>query len=45
MELVVKTLDGCSINDRYWFFSGGLTNLEVTITVADTVSGQTSDLL
>jgi plastocyanin len=41
VELVVKTLDGCSINDRYWFFSGGLTNLEVSITVADTVSGQT----
>jgi hypothetical protein len=42
VELVVKTLDGCSINDRYWFFSGGLTNLDVTISVADTVSGKTT---
>ncbi len=42
VELVVKALDGCSINSRYWFFSGGLTNLDVTISVADTVSGKTT---
>jgi plastocyanin len=42
VEVAVKTLDGCSINGRYWFFSGGLTNLEVSITVADMVSGRST---
>ncbi len=42
VEVVVKTLDGCSMNARYWFFAGGLTDLEVAITVADTVSGRST---
>lgn len=39
VELVVKTLDGCGVNDHFWFFAAGLTDLEVEITVTDTVSG------
>lgn len=39
VELVVKTLDGCAVNDHFWFFAAGLTDVEVEITVTDTVSG------
>jgi plastocyanin len=38
-ELIAKALNGCGINERFWFFAGGLTNLDVTITVTDTASG------
>jgi len=41
VELAVKTLNGCSTNHRYWFFSGGLTNLQVEIHVTDTTTNQT----
>ena len=40
VELVVKALDGCAVNGHGWFFSGGLTNLEVAITVTDTLTGE-----
>lgn len=40
-ELIVKVLNGCSVNDHYWFFSGGLTNVQVTITVTDSATGET----
>ncbi|HEX6862638.1 MAG TPA: hypothetical protein VF414_07480 [Thermoanaerobaculia bacterium] len=35
IELVVKLLDGCGVNGHYWFFAGGLTDVEVEITVID----------
>jgi photosystem II stability/assembly factor-like uncharacterized protein len=41
LELVVKVLDGCGLNERYWFFAGGLTDIEVTITVRDLETGAT----
>lgn len=41
VELTVKVLNGCSLNDRYWVFLSGLTNVEVTVTVTDTATGQT----
>ena len=41
VELAVKTLNGCAVNGHSWFFAGGLTNLEVTIKVTDTTTGQT----
>jgi len=28
-------LNGCSINNNYWVFAGGLTNVHVTMTVTD----------
>ena len=40
-ELVVKVLDGCGVNDRYWVFASGLTDVEVLVTVSDTQTGQT----
>jgi hypothetical protein len=37
VELVVKVLDGCAVNQRRWVFAGGLTNVRVTLTVHDTL--------
>jgi 6-phosphogluconolactonase (cycloisomerase 2 family) len=41
VELVVKVLDGCGTNNRYWVFLAGLTNVEVELTVTDTETGAT----
>ncbi len=38
-EIFVKLLDGTAINGEYWFFYGGLTNLEYTLTVTDVATG------
>jgi hypothetical protein len=38
-ELTVKVLDACNGFDRYWVFASGLTDVEVTLTVVDTVGG------
>ncbi len=40
VELLVKALDGCAVNGHFWFFSAGLTNLGIAITVTDTMTGQ-----
>lgn len=39
VELIIKVLDGCALNSRYWVFAGGLTNVGVRIIVTDTVRG------
>jgi hypothetical protein len=39
VELVVKVLDGCGFNNRYWIFASGLTNVNVTLRVTDTLRG------
>lgn len=39
-ELVVKVLDGCDYNDRYWVFASGLTDVQVEVTVTDTHTGK-----
>lgn len=39
VEMVMKVLDGCGVNNRYWVFAAGLTNVEVEITVTDTLRG------
>ena len=41
LELVVKMLNGCSVNDHHWAFAAGLTSLDVTTTVTDTFTGAT----
>jgi hypothetical protein len=38
---VVKVLDACSFNQRFWVFAAGLTNVAVDLTVADTATGET----
>jgi plastocyanin len=39
LELVVKVLDGCPVNGRFWVFAAGLTDVAVTLTVTDTATG------
>ena len=34
---MIKVIDGCGYNDRYWVFAGGLTNVETHLTVRDTL--------
>jgi WD40 repeat protein len=41
VELVVKVLDGKSLNGHYWLFAGALSSVEYTITVTDTETGAT----
>ena len=38
-EVFVKVLDGRGTNGRFWVFYGGLTDMEYTLTVTDTVTG------
>jgi hypothetical protein len=39
VEAVVKVLDACALNGKYWVFAGGLTNVQVDLTVTDTETG------
>jgi hypothetical protein len=39
VELIVKVLDGCGVNQHFWVFAGGLTNVNAVITVTDTRTG------
>ncbi len=39
LELVVKVLDGRAINQHFWVFYGGLSDVEYELTVTDTVTG------
>jgi phospholipase C len=39
VEVVAKVIDGCAVSNTFWFFAGGLTNVQTTITVTDTVTG------
>jgi hypothetical protein len=40
VEMVLKVLNGCPNNSHFWVFAGGLTNVEVTMTVTDTQTGR-----
>lgn len=39
VEMVVKVVNGCGFNFRYWVFAGGLTNVFATFQVTDTLTG------
>lgn len=39
IEIIIKVVAGCPVNNRIWVFSGGLTDVAYTITVTDTVTG------
>jgi hypothetical protein len=41
-EVLVKVLNGCSTNSRYWVFLTAGTNIGFTATVTDTVTGKTA---
>ena len=39
VEMLVKVLNGCGLNSRYWTFAGGFTNVNVILTVTDVETG------
>jgi pimeloyl-ACP methyl ester carboxylesterase len=39
-ELLVKVLDGCAVNNRYWVFAAATTDVRYVLTVTDTKTGQ-----
>lgn len=39
LDLMIKVLDACTFNDRFWVLSTGLSDAEQTITVTDTILG------
>jgi hypothetical protein len=41
IEVVAKVLNGCGLNNRFWVFAAGLTDVEVDLVVADTRTGAT----
>ena len=41
VEVVLKVLDGCTINDHFWVFAAGLTDVELVLTVDDALTGVT----
>jgi len=38
-EVMVKVLDGCALNGRFWVFAAGTTNVHYVLTVTDTATG------
>ena len=42
-EVLIKVLDGCSINGNVWVFGASTTNLGYVITVTDTATGSTRE--
>jgi predicted esterase len=39
-ELMVKVIDGCAVNQRWWVFSAATTDVGYDLTVTDTQTGQ-----
>ena len=39
VEMVIKVLNACGYNSRFWVYAGGLTNVQVNITLTDTMTG------
>lgn len=40
VEAVLKVLDACALNQSFWVFGAGLTNVAVEITITDTLTGE-----
>jgi hypothetical protein len=40
LELLIKVLDGCGVNDHYWVFVAAATDVELHLTVIDTQTGK-----
>ena len=38
--MVIKVLNACPLNQRYWVFAGGLTDVKVVVTVRDSQTGK-----
>lgn len=41
LEVLVKVLDGCAVNDHYWVFFSATTNVGFDLQVTDTLAGLT----
>ena len=39
-ELLIKVLNGCGLNDRFWVFFSAGTDVGITLRVTDTVTGR-----
>ena len=39
LEVILKVLDGRSVNGKFWVYYGALSNVEYTLTVTDTTTG------
>ena len=39
LEMMIKVLDGCGLNQRYWVFAGGLTDQEIELRIEDRTNG------
>lgn len=39
LEMLIKVLNGCGLNSRYWVFFAATTNVELGVTVTDTQNG------
>lgn len=44
-EVLLKILNGCPLNSKYWVFVSAGTNVGVTLTIVDTVTGATKTIL
>ena len=42
-EMLVKVLDACGVNQHYWVFAAATTNIEYTLRVTDTLSGESRE--
>ncbi len=40
IEMLIKVLDACPVNDRHWVFFAATTNVEFTVRVTDTQTGR-----
>ncbi len=41
IEMLVKVINGCALNNAYWVFFAATTNVQFTVTVIDTTTGKT----
>ena len=42
-EMLVKVLDGCALNSRFWVFAAATTDVEYTLRITDTLRGTTKE--
>ena len=45
LEMLIKVLNACGLNDRYWVFFAATTNVELAVVVTDTSTGATRGYL
>ncbi len=45
IELLVKVLDGCAVNDHFWVFAAGTTDVGYTLTVEDLLGQETWEFI